>query len=262
MKQRQNKIIESKLQTPRPSFTKKLLDSTKNISSLLKTAGLILAVSFLLYPRDSYSEDKKVEPVNNQITVAQVDKTNVVNTVSQIVPAQTDKSEIINKLPKVSLKEMQALDFKTMTQYKDIRLPDCESFDYYTTSVSVDFFDRGDGKVHGLAAHYHMCKSTGCFGAGASDKAIVVASDGRAIDKVDLTPLSDMYKELTGKELIYAKIVVEHSIYKDQGELVELMIVPVDKPGQEIKAGSIMLWTAYSLKTDALRVPQIAVINE
>ncbi len=108
MKQRQNKIIESKLQTPRPSFTKKLLDSTKNISSLLKTAGLILAVSFLLYPRDSYCEDKKVEPVNNPITVAQILPT---STIAQVT-ASSKEDKIDWNDPKY--KDVYTMDYSEL----------------------------------------------------------------------------------------------------------------------------------------------------
>ncbi len=266
MKKKKVLIPDSVSKTPKTSFRNKLYESIKDVTSTLKIAGLIFAVSLLLYPKDLSAEDKKTGPIKDKPAVMQMDTTNAVAQAESEKGTFTfakNKPEIeldISKLPKVSLNEIRILDFQTQTQYKDIRMPDYESFEEYHTSVSVDFFDRGDGKVHGLAAHLMNCKSPGCNAT--YDKLLVVAAEGKLIDNVDLNLLNDAYKQLTGKEMIYAKIVVEHHMDGKEGELTDLMVVPVDKPNQEIKAGAIMLWVSYKVKLEALSRCHILYIDE
>ncbi|MFA5050074.1 MAG: hypothetical protein WC501_03630 [Candidatus Micrarchaeia archaeon] len=265
MKKKKILTPNSNSKTPKTSFRNRLYESINSVTSTLKIVGLILAVSLLLYPKDLHSQDKKAEPAKDKPATVQIDAKNAV--------AQAEsrkgtfnfekKKEIeldISKLPKVSLNEIQVLDFKTQTQHKDIRMPDYESFEGYYTTVSVDFFDRGDGKVHGLAAHLMNCKSPGC-NPGPIDKVLVVAAEGKLIGNVDLTLLNDAYKQRTGKEMIYAKIVVDHHMDKEEGELVDLMVVPINKPNQEINGDALLLWVSYKVELGALSRRHILYIE-
>ena len=269
MKKKKVLIPDSVSKTPKTSFRNKLYESIKDVTSTLKIAGLIFAVSLLLYPKDLSAEDKKTGPIKDKPAVMQMDTTNAVAQAESEKGTFTfakNKPEIeldISKLPKVSLNEIRILDFQTQTQYKDIRMPDYESFEEYYTSVSVDF-DREGNFVntdnHGLAAHLLICKSPGC--ALGMDAALSIAANGEVIGGADLTPLAKLYKQVTGKEMIYAKLLVETGLDTKKGPYLQLIVVPIDKPNGEIKGGIPIVVVPYIIKDNSVRLEHIFFVNQ
>ena len=163
---------------------------------------------------------------------------------SQATSARVDTS----KLPRVSLVEIRRLDTESR-KYKIDKLSG-ETSSGYGESYGVPLETGGR-----LFASVSICPSDKNCGKGPNKYADIYAQGvpgikkehalGTLISVVDLTELDAYYKLRTGKEMRYARLVIEKGVDPEVGNYTQITVVPVENPTAEIQDGVQVIGRAF-----------------
>lgn len=152
----------------------------------------------------------------------------------------------LNGIPLSDIKRMEAnsVVYKTLPTGGNttwVNTKEKDGYEYFFQVITIPV--QGEGStVVGTA-------SIGLFDGKRYDNEVRVSvkRNGKSNEyAISLDELSKSYKEITGNELKYVKLIAESTTVSGQGPFVGIGVVPTDKPDGEIIGGVPILIVVYS----------------
>ncbi len=165
--------------------------------------------------------------------------------VKRVLLAQADSAEV-NNLPVVSIKELEDLDAKTEPLRKQYGATDTITnygYNYFTQELQIPI----EGKNWRVTA-ISVLATIGWDGKGTRNDIIVTMPDkyGKEAGVMDeLAVISEIYKQRTGNEMKYVRIIAEYGRDSEVGDYINIHIIPVETPDGKIKGGVVGMYTSY-----------------
>ena len=212
-------------------------------------AGLLLSTLTAFNTPNARAEDNKTAAVAAQTVVAQNKQTYKCDDEDYRGCSREELKQKYNSLSKLSLSDMQRFAAETRKKYQDgVVFYDFENQTMFFSKV----FCRWENG--GLVADVLFCRVDKCGGGIKDNKSFGLEATGDVWGHEDLEKqLEPLYKLVTGKELRYARLVIDEGA-DAYGRYVGITVVPVDEPKGEIKAGIPMLGFSYYIDTKKLYV--------
>jgi len=219
-------------------------------------AGLLLSTLTAFNTPNARAEDNKTAAVAAQTVVAQNNQTYKCDKTDYRGCTKEQLEQKYKTLSRFSLEDMQKFAAETRKKYQDgVLFSDIENGPIFSTGVFYRWMNGG------LRAFVGLCSSEKCHGYFTHNKFFTMDTSDKVVEYVDLEEqLEPLYKLVTGKELRYARLVIDEGYDNEVGaHYVGITVVPVDRPGGEIKAGTPMLAFTYYIETKELyKAPLIA----
>lgn len=172
----------------------------------------------------------------------------------------------VKEMQTVSLEEMQKLD-RESEKYKEVGVggENSESFSTHFHIPINRMYRLSGGAIICFSAESECSKEDGIakelfiFRTANPESGFI--GGAKLLAGIDLAPLDNLYKKITGNEIRYVKLVVEKGNHSQIGDYIAIHVVPVSKPDGEIKRGIPVLPSVYAINENAVYNAELEIVQ-